>query len=66
LPDLEQLQKADPNSAKLNFFVGHGLLETEQIEDAVPYLERGKTEQAKSMLEKYQHVQQAKASDQAR
>ncbi|MBV9679895.1 MAG: tetratricopeptide repeat protein, partial [Acidobacteriaceae bacterium] len=31
--------KKEPNSANLNFFVGDSLLETEGIEQAVPYLE---------------------------
>lgn len=39
LPELERLQKADPQSAKLNFFVGDGMFETQRIEEAVPYLE---------------------------
>ena len=40
LPELRQFLNAEPDSANLNFFVGDSLLETEQIEPAVPYLEK--------------------------
>ena len=39
LAELQAFQKADPLADDLNFFVGDGLLQTEQVEQAVPYLE---------------------------
>jgi tetratricopeptide (TPR) repeat protein len=39
LAELQEFQKADPAADDLNFFVGDGLLQTEQVEQAVPYLE---------------------------
>jgi tetratricopeptide (TPR) repeat protein len=38
LPELNDFLRAEPNSAKLNFFVGDSLFETQRIEEAVPYL----------------------------
>ncbi len=39
LPELQRLLKAEPGSANLNFFVGDTLLQSEQVERAVGYLE---------------------------
>ena len=39
LTELQEFLKAEPDSANLNFFVGDSLLQTEQVEQAVPYLE---------------------------
>jgi predicted Zn-dependent protease len=39
LPELQELLKKETQSANLNFFVGDSLLGTEQIEQAIPYLE---------------------------
>ena len=38
--ELQDFLKAEPDSANLNFFVGDALLQTEQVEPAVPYLEK--------------------------
>src|SRR5437899_11745586 len=40
LGELQQFLKAEPESANLNFFVGDALLQTEQLEPSVPYLEK--------------------------
>lgn len=39
LAELQTFQKADPSADDLNFFVGDALLQTEQVQEAVPYLE---------------------------
>jgi predicted Zn-dependent protease len=39
LPELTGLLEADPGSPELNFFVGDCLLQTEQVEQSLPYLE---------------------------
>ena len=39
LPELTGLLGADPGSPELNFFVGDCLLQTEQVEQSLPYLE---------------------------
>ena len=39
LAELQTFQKADPSADDLNFFVGDTLLQTEQVQAAVPYLE---------------------------
>lgn len=39
LHELIQFLKAEPDSANLNFFVGDSLLQTEQVDEAAPYLE---------------------------
>src|SRR5205807_905539 len=40
LSELQQFLQAEPNSANLNFMVGDSLLQNEQVEQAVPYLEK--------------------------
>lgn len=39
LPELQKLLSAEPASPELNFFVGDSLLQTEQVEQALPYLD---------------------------
>ncbi len=39
LPELQKLLEADPTSSELTFFVGDCLLQTEQVEQSLPYLE---------------------------